>query len=62
MDPATARRIRRAVKKRAEVDAERDAAILDARAEGATLREIAEVAGMSPMGVKKLLDRLRPDG
>lgn len=37
--------------------ARRDQAIRDARAEGATFRDIAAAAGMSPMGVKKLVER-----
>lgn len=57
MDPDTARRIRRGARKLAEGQAERDDAIRQAKAEGATLREIAAVAGLSPMGVKKIVDR-----
>lgn len=36
---------------------ERDQAIRAMRAKGASLRAIAEAAGLSPNGVKKILDR-----
>jgi hypothetical protein len=36
---------------------QRDQAIRDMRAEGATLRQIATTAGLTAGGVKKILDR-----
>lgn len=62
MDPATARRLRAIANRLNELDAERAQLILQAHAEGASLREIGEVAGMSHVGIKKLLTRhLHPD-
>lgn len=57
MDPAIARRLRAIANKLGELDAERAELILQARADGASLREIAEVAGMSHVGIKKLIGR-----
>lgn len=48
---------RQAAAKQAEWTARRDKAIKIARAEGASLREIAEATGLSHVGIKKLLDR-----
>lgn len=39
----------------------RDELILLAFAQGASLREIADVAGITHTGVKKLVERLQPD-
>jgi transposase-like protein len=39
---------------------QRDQAIRDMRAEGASLRDIAEAAGMSHPGVMKILQRTEP--
>lgn len=57
MDPAIARRLRAIANRLLELDAERTELILQARADGASLREIAEVAGMSHVGIMKLIDR-----
>lgn len=40
-----------------DLAAERNALIVQARTEGSTLREIASAAGMTHVGVKRLLDR-----
>lgn len=40
---------------------ERDALVMRAFAKGASLRRIAEAAGMSHVGVKKLVERRAPD-
>lgn len=53
----TGRRLARVAQRLRAVTAERDALIHQMRAEGATLRQIAAAAGLSAMGVKKLLDR-----
>lgn len=58
-DPALARRLARIVAKLRATEAERDRLVLQAHDEGASLREIAEHAGMSHVGVKKLIARLR---
>lgn len=57
VDPEIARRLRAIAKKLGELDAERATLILSARAQGASLREIAEVAGMSHVGIQKLIGR-----
>jgi DNA-directed RNA polymerase specialized sigma24 family protein len=57
MDPDIARRLRAIDKRLSELDAERANLILQARHDGASLREIAEVAGMSHVGIKKLIAR-----
>jgi len=44
-------------KRAREAVARRDDLIRQMRAEGATLRAIAEVAGLSHMGVRKILQR-----
>lgn len=57
MDPTIERRLRAIAKKLGELDAERAELILRARVDGASLREIAEAAGMSHVGIKKLIGR-----
>lgn len=51
------RRIERLAIKLYETEADRDQAILIAREMGASLRQIAAVAGMSHVGIKKLVTR-----
>jgi DNA-binding NarL/FixJ family response regulator len=41
--------------------ASRDAAIREAHRAGASLRDIAEVAGVSHMTVKRIIERRRPE-
>lgn len=58
MTPETRKRIERATRKVAAgktAATERDAAIRDARSEGASLRQIADVAAMTPMAVRKII-------
>lgn len=63
VDPAIAKRLRLIAKKYVELETERDEMIILAHQQGASLREIAAVAGMSHVGIKKLLGRhLHPDG
>lgn len=50
MTPATRKRLK------AASTAERNKAICDARREGATLREIAEVVGLTHVGVRKIIN------
>lgn len=57
MDPALARRLAAVVRRLTELEAERDQLILQAREEGASLREIAALAGMTHVGIKKLIGR-----
>lgn len=58
MTPETQARIERAVSAladRASVVTERNAAIREARREGASYREIAKVAALDPMAVRKII-------
>lgn len=57
VDPAIARRLRAIATKLNELDEERARLVIQAREEGATLREIAEHAGMTHVGISKLLGR-----
>jgi DNA-directed RNA polymerase specialized sigma24 family protein len=57
VDPATARRLRAIAAKLDALDKERAALILRAHRKGASLREIGEAAGLSHVGVKKLIER-----
>jgi hypothetical protein len=54
--PAPAR-VRRAARQIVDATGRRDQAMRDMRAEGATLREIAEAAGLTHTGVRKILAR-----
>jgi hypothetical protein len=56
-DPVLARRLAAVVRRLTELEDERNQLILQARSEGATLREIAEKAGMTHVGIKKLIGR-----
>lgn len=49
---------KQAARKQAEWTRRRDTAIAIASKEGASLREIGEVTGLSHVGIKKILDRL----
>lgn len=63
MTPETRARIEWAVSEladRASVIAERNEAIREARREGASFREIAEVAGLDPMAVRKIILKENP--
>lgn len=63
MDPAIAKRLVAIAVRSVQLDQERDELIIKAHQEGASLREIAAVAGMTHTGIKKLLGRhLHPDG
>lgn len=63
MDPAIARRLQAIAVTSARLEQERDELVIKAHQEGASLREIAAVAGMTHTGIKKLLGRhLHPDG
>jgi hypothetical protein len=57
MDPAISKRLLAIAKKLDDLDEERAQLIIEAREAGASLREIAAVAGMSHVGIKKLLGR-----
>jgi len=57
MPPTAAARVRAARRQIAEATARRDQAMRDMRAEGATLREIADEAGLTHTGVRKILGR-----
>lgn len=57
VDPALQRRLDTVVRRIDELTAERDQLVLQARDEGASLREIAAHAGMTHVGVKKLIGR-----
>lgn len=61
LDLDLARQIERAVKRIERDTEERDRLILLAYAQGASLREIAEVAGITHVGVKKLVGRRAAD-
>lgn len=56
-DPVLAKRLERVVIRLQQLEDERDQIILQAREAGASLREIAEKAGMSHVGIKKLIGR-----
>lgn len=58
VDPTLQRRMDQVVKKITELTDERDQLVLQAREAGASLREIAAHAGMSHVGIKKLIGRL----
>lgn len=63
VDPAIARRLRAIAIRSVQLERERDELVIQAHEAGASLREIAAVAGMSHVGIKKLLGRhLHPDG
>lgn len=51
------KRIEHLVLRLGRIEDDRDQAILDAREMGASLREIAAAAGMSHVGIKKLITR-----
>lgn len=57
MDPALAKRLATVVRRLQELGDERDQLILEAREQGASLRDIADLAGMSHVGIKKLIGR-----
>lgn len=57
MDPVLAKRLATVVRRLQELGDERDQLILEARDQGASLREIADLAGMSHVGIKKLIGR-----
>lgn len=57
VDPALSSRLRRAVRQGEFWLRERDGLIIEAHEAGASLREIAAVAGLSHVGVKKIIDR-----
>lgn len=59
IDRGTARKLARAGGTARAAIADRDRVIIQAAANGATLREIADAVGLSPSGVKKVLDRHR---
>lgn len=62
LDPELAKRLERVVLRLQQLEGERDQLILEARDAGASLREIAAHAGMSHVGIKKLIGRhLHPD-
>jgi hypothetical protein len=58
---ATADQLKRASRHLRETTARRDELIRQMRAEGATLRQIAPLAELTAMGVKKILDRSSGD-
>lgn len=58
MQAETERRLRKAGQAVSKSLAERDLAIAQASEEGASLREIAKVVGLSHVGVKKVMERL----
>ena len=57
LSSSTRQRLTRAAHQRAASEASLDQAIIDAHAEGATLREIGLAAGLTAMGVQKKLQR-----
>lgn len=59
LDPGMARRLARAVERDTQARRERDELIVRAHIAGATLREIAEVVGLTHVGVKKIIDRTK---
>lgn len=62
MDPDLERRLKATARRLGELGDLRDQLIIQAHEKGASLREIAAVAGLSHVGVKKLLGRhLHPD-
>lgn len=62
MDPELAKRLDAIVLRLTKLDQERAMLILQAREQGASLREIAAHAGMTHVGIKKLIGRhLHPD-
>lgn len=62
VDPEIAKRLNAIVLRLQRLEEERDQLILRAREEGASLREIAQHAGMTHVGIKKLIGRhLHPD-
>lgn len=62
LDPAIAKRLEAIILRLQQLEDERDQLILRAREEGASLREIAQHAGMTHVGIKKLIGRhLHPD-
>lgn len=61
VDPAKQRRLMVIVKRMDDLTEERDKLIREMRDEGGSLREIALYAGMTHMGIKKLLERNEPD-
>lgn len=57
MDPELAKRLDAIVLRLQKLDDERAQLILQAREQGASLREIAAHAGMTHVGIKKLIGR-----
>ena len=57
MDPELAKRLDAIVLRLQKLDRERAQLILQAREQGASLREIAAHAGMTHVGIKKLIGR-----
>lgn len=57
VDPALQRRLDRVIAEINKLTDERDQLVIQAREDGASLREIAAHAGMTHTGVKKLLGR-----
>ena len=57
VDPQLARQLRRAASKLEDARAERDRLVVQALAEGGTLREVAELVGLTGPGVMKIRDR-----
>lgn len=57
VDPQLARQLRRAAKKLEQDRAERDRLIVHALEQGGTLREVAELVGLTGPGVMKIRDR-----
>jgi DNA-directed RNA polymerase specialized sigma24 family protein len=57
LDPVLSKRLAAVVRKLQDMEEERDQLILQAREQGASLREIAQQAGMSHVGIKKLIGR-----
>lgn len=57
VDPALAERLRRAAGKLDHWTQERDRLIREARAQGGTAREIAEMVGLTHAGVLKIVKR-----
>lgn len=61
LDKDIAKQLERATAKVESAVHDRDRLILLAYARGASLRDIAEVAGLTHVGVKKLVERVQPD-
>lgn len=57
MTPETEKALRQAARKLAEWNAERDRLVRQAIAEGGSLRVVADAAGLSHPGVKKIVER-----